>query len=167
MSHEELRATRERLKAQLVALLKDSSEETNNPAVRQLLEELQALPDDAGEIQRDGVTRVGMGGEVRAQRFAGQRNHFGFELRRRGEREAVGRDQGRPSDGLSGRAFFDQDVLFAAAHLHGKGEAEAATGDQVNAVGGIAQVEQFRAGGQQHAFAERQHAFGFGGRQSF
>jgi len=58
MSHEELRATRERLKAQLVALLKDSSEETNNPAVRQLLEELQALTQEYDETLTEAEAQI-------------------------------------------------------------------------------------------------------------
>jgi transposase len=53
MSHEQLRAIRERLKTQLAALLKDSSKD-----VRQLLEELQALTQEYDEKLTEAEAQI-------------------------------------------------------------------------------------------------------------
>jgi transposase len=59
MSHEELRATQQRLKAQLAELLNAQvSKETENPAVRQLLQELQVLTQEYDEKLTEAEAQI-------------------------------------------------------------------------------------------------------------
>ena len=59
MSHEELRATQQRLKAQLAELLNaQASKETESSAIRQLLQELQALTQEYDEKLTDAEAQI-------------------------------------------------------------------------------------------------------------
>jgi transposase len=59
MSHEELRATHQRLKAEVAELLKaDASKETENPALRQLLEQLQTLTQEYDEKLTEAEAQI-------------------------------------------------------------------------------------------------------------
>ena len=98
------------------------------------------------QVQRHGVAGLRDGPRSSShQRLARKRDHLGFERRGGRQGEPVGRNQRRPAHRLRRRPFFDQHVLFVAAHLHGKRQPQAAARDQVDAVGRVAQVEQFRA----------------------
>jgi len=59
MSHEELRAVHQRLKAQVAELLKaDASKETRNPSVHQLLEDMQALTQEYDEKLTEAEAQI-------------------------------------------------------------------------------------------------------------
>ncbi len=59
MSHEELRAAHQRLKAQLAEILNaDASKETDDPALRQLLEQLQTLTQEYDEKLTEAEAQI-------------------------------------------------------------------------------------------------------------
>ena len=59
MSHEELRAAHQRMKAQLAEILNaDASKETENPALRQLLEQLQTLTQEYDEKLTEAEAQI-------------------------------------------------------------------------------------------------------------
>jgi transposase len=58
MSHEELRAAHERLKAQLAEILQQTSKQTDTPALRHLLEELQTLTQEYDEKLTEAEAQI-------------------------------------------------------------------------------------------------------------
>ena len=83
--------------------------------------------------------------EVRPQRLARKRDDLGFERRGRGEREAIRRDQRRPSDGLSGDTLLNEMSSSRPRTCIGSVRRTRPRWTTNSALRRVAEVEQFRA----------------------